>query len=1127
MLAPSQHEEWERTRPSYKDGYISPYAALQTDIEEGIRRPRTAQSSIHPGNGRLYAGGSWMASSMSNLHDSGFRGFDSGSRPASRASLRKAEASLRADYLVRNISATSLAAPPPPSRLGDSTTSLALDATPRPSTAHSVRRFGHSSASTSISTLSRKPSLDINAAAAAADISTPTFGIGAPPKSPLGQFELASPIRSDTASLFGDDTPEKIAHEITSRITREEEMAKARIVEEERRRAQAELEAQRRQNMEASRSMTVVACPSPPASVEGENEKPVIFVPGPNSSPRLPGRPFQQPDGRRPGPGPRGQAPMYGPAGQRPGPGPGPGPRPQPSPRPPISTAPINERPGSRGGRIFRPEGPSSSPSPGLPPLAVARERDVNQGGNVMGPPQRRDGSQPRKAPVSQKLLIPQSTNDPVRGTTTTTNSVLKATPRSPLFQQMNPFDVHSDEENDDDDKAEFTKTHTTTTTTTTATTAEDRRAPYGIPSPPLSHRQRPNDEDHDKDEEEESMPVIRTVRAKRDTILVGGPGRTSLGLQIEEFERTLQQAQAMSALENKMSDLDVSNAVGGCFGAAAAAIATGSGTRSRAGSNCSSNYSEISESPMTIEPALVSPKPFPLSPRPIGPAIRSHHHPTPSDITSPLERPSLEARSERTFGPYRRETDESCVTNQSGRRPTLEERPESPAAGAARALRPRIGGPAVVAASGLRRPTWEEYGKVKINTSLAGRNVHRPSPDEYGPVRIKRTESPFRSESSVSVASSTFRVDSPIIKAVRHGHGVGQDSEDSGSSTSNSVQTSRTNSPVPTTSTGSYSVFSPPPPAQPPSSAAKRIAATTTLPLPSVASSSSALSGLHSWQQPEWYGPAPTAPPSSPLPIPERSARRKNTAELGGSTNTPAAAAPTSKLDSSASIVPDIDANPNWPLPGPSTFVFPPPPPVPQHEAGAVESGFAARRSLFRDRRAPPAPLNIAATKYADDVGCGGELAAGGPWTPDAVRQPLSASPVEDGTMPPASSFLLARSSTAPSSGAAAQQQQGDDDGDELLQEDKSAAIGVARGLSIRYDRMREQERRGRGRTRQRQVAAAFGRVDEDADAAAATTTTTISSSTHTSPPPTTTTTTADSRQTAEADEVRIEGSD
>lgn len=683
----------------------------------------------------------------------------------------------------------------------------------------------------------------------------------------------------------------------------------------------------------------------------------------------------------------------------------------------------------------------------------------------------------------------------------TATGPATKVPPRSPLFQHMNPFDVHSDEENDDKDESATNTTKNTNmnskSSTTTAAHIEDRRAPYGIPSPPLSHRQRPSDDpqqtqqEDEEGEEEEGMPVIRTVEAKRDTMVVGGPGRSSLGLQIEEFERTLQQAQAMSALENK-ADLTNSPTV--------------VGTRSRADSNRSSNYSEMSESPMTIEPPLVSPKPFPLSPRPMAPAIRSH--PTPADIMtsgSPLQRPSLEARSERTFGPLRRETDESSAT---GRRPTLEEKPESPVTVAVRP-RPRIG-----VAAALRRPTLEEHGKAKVNTptsALAGR-VHRPSPDEYGPVRIKRTDSPFRSESSFSVGSGTLRMDSPILKVVRHGHGIRHGSEDSGSgrsgTTSNSVQTSRTNSPVPM-STGSYSVFSPPPPPPPPQQQQQQqhqqppVLSAVKL-LANFPSSSSLNNSL---QQPEWFGPAPTAPPTSPLPIPERSVRRKNTWEMGTTTppQAPLARSFTTSastgLASSASIVPDIDANPNWPLPGPSTFVFPsPPPPVPQQRSASpnvsntIESGFAARRSTLRDKRAPPAPLNIAATKYADEVVNG---ANAGPWTPDAAvpqqqqqqqQQPTSPS-FEDRRILPAAT-LLSRPSTAggydSGIGTAVVPQNeflSDEEVEEEEEEDKSAAIGVARGPSIRYDRKREQEGRGRTRERiqrQKQMAAAW-RVDEE----------------------------------------------
>lgn len=968
-----------------------------------------------------------MASSMSNLHDSDFRSVASsllgntatvtaGSRPGSSLKSARSEANLRADYLKNNISSTSLAAPPPPAAsLGD----LGLDTPPRPATAHSMRNLGSNST---------KPSLEISVA----KISTPTFGTCAPPlKSSLGQYEpLASPVKSDTTSLFGDETPESIAQEIASRIAREEEMERLKTISKEedkkKRLVQAELEAQRRRNVDASKQTMVY--PSPPASIESESDKSGATSNASRSSPRLLGGSFQDMNRR---------------------------PVPRPGPRPQVSGTNVSddERPGSRAGRVFRVDG-SSSPasSPRLPSSSSSSSRDAFQGSNAS--PQRRMGNPAREAPGPQMLRPQGATEAPIS----------KQPPRSPLFQQMNPFDVHSDDDEIDDKKSPAHANATATANTTTFQ-AEDRRAPYGIPSPPLSHHQRPSDE------EEESMPIIRTVEAKRGTILVGGPGRTSLGLQIEEFERTLQQAQAMSALENKAGHLS-STSLRPSF---EIMTSSGNGMRHRADSNASSNYSEMSESPMTIEPPLVSPKPFPLSPRPMGPAVRSQNNAL-ADAHPSQERPSLESSSERTFGPYRRETDDSAQTT---RRPTLDDLPESPASSTTRQpLRPRM---KPLAAGPMRQPTLEEYGKTKVSTGRGG--VHRPSPGEYGPVRIKRTESPFRSESSFSNGSGsnkTFRMDSPILKVVRNG--LRQDSTDS-SDVTESVATSRTNSPVPTTSTGSYSVFSPPQSASTSTTAAKRTANFPT-----------SLASLHPLQ-PEWYGPAPTAPPTSPLPIPERSARRKNTLEVR---STPSQGKPVLSpgLASSASILPNTDANPNWPLPGPSAFVFPAPtamsasPPQRQQlSAGNVESGFGARRSLLRDKRAPPAPLNIAATKYSDEGDLTGAVGANsGPWTPDAIPSAHCTSPtsLEERRILPTSTILRPSTAGDGSSIKASRNMEATFQQNDFFGEDKSSAIGVARGLSIRYDRMREREGRGRSRTRdrvkQKQLAAAW-RLDEQDD--------------------------------------------
>lgn len=935
------------------------------ELKATIARPRTAQS--YQGARGLYPGGA------TNLSDTDFRGVGgglvgtsatiaagSGLKPELALKTFRSETNLQLSLGTMNSSSTSLAMPP--RKFGDA----GNDMSPRPGTAHSMRglRDRATPLNTSLANMS-------------------TLTLGGPPMSPLGQFELESPIKSDTESLLGDE-PEKVADEITARIAREEELARKRIVNEERRRVQADLEAQSKRNFQPAGPTT--AYPSPPASIEGERDLPALLIPGPKPAPKTPAL-YQDMRVASKGSSTNTRAADHD-SGSHP------------------EESPIGDE---RSNRMIVSSPPSTEgPLPVVLRTLAPGAVDIAQAQSGRGGRGKKDED---LSPETQ-LLNPQGSREPVRGATVPGAS---KSPRSPLFQQLSPFDIHSEEEDEDNEPI---------------TDHRATNAPYGLPSPPLSHRTRPSDE-------EEGLPILRMVEAKRDTILVGGPGRTSLGLQIEEFEKSLQQAQAMSALEKRpLAGIDLRI-----------------GTRSRANSNGSSNYSDMSESPMTIEPPLVSPKPFPLSPRPMSPGGRLRT--TAADVAPP-GRPMLEVNKPQSpLAPARKMT----ADIQTMRRDALEDRPESPAG---RPLRPRVG-PAAP-----RRPTLGEYGAVKVSAAgaLDGR-VRRPSPDEYG-VQIKRAEAPLR-------AASPFRADSPcdvestVLKDVRH-----VITPDHMSYGSGSASTSRANSPVlVSTGSGSYSVFSPPQ------------TATVKRPVPPRSIN------------PEWFGPAPTAPPTSPLPIPERSARRKNTLELAAQrqqdqsmpklTPAPTTIPESPGLASSASIVPDTDSNPHWPLPGPSPSFSTSP---------RSEGGFTARRSLFHDKRAPPAPLNIAATKYADEMGLGGN---GGPWTPDMVAAfggPLAITPAERAKTanghrervetPVDSGFDFLKGDPAllgrePGPGPGPGQPT-----DAVLDgEDKSSAIGVARGLSIRYDRLREVERRARGHDRAKRILPAW-RLEEEAIPAA-----------------------------------------
>lgn len=757
-----------------------------------------------------------------------------------------------------------------------------------------------------------------------------TPGVAGPQRSPLGQLELMSPVRSDSESLLGED-PEKFAQDISDRVTQEEKMARMKNEVEEKRRIQAELEATARRNSEASRPKTAGGYPSPPASVTSDYIVPPVLVPGQRSGS------FAGAAAREARPASSGRD---NPSSHL---------TPAPGPRKQDSTT-GSMRSISRG-RQPSVEGPqASSRSPLASVVAVAEDSAAVRG---------RSQTADNLSPVSSGSRA-QPSREPVRGAT------VPMPQRSPLFQQSSPFDIHNaDGPGEHEDGGEQPKID-----------YRAANAPYGIPSPPLSNRQRTS-------EEAESRPVIRSVMAKRDTLVVGGPPRQSLGLQIDEFEKTLQQAQTMTALEKGPSARTVSRSRGDSDGG-------------------SSNYSDISESPMTIEPPLVSPKPFPLTPRPTTPSARSNSYSR--DILQPSG-PTLGAR----WGTQ--PSSVGSITPTSGQQAdqTREETKDSPAG------RPRPTG-----AMPVKRPTVDEYGNMRVNAvaSMANR-IRRPSPDEYG-IQIKRSESPFRTES-------------PILKEVRNMSGT-----DISSDGLSSNDTSRSNSPLPS---HSHSVFSPPP-------LAKR--------------SFPPRSGYG-------HGPAPTAPPTTPLPIPEKSARRRKAQDTPGrhpQEKTIAAQGPASTplskspgLASSASIIPDLANNPNWPLPAPDASASS------SSSSVTADGGFGARRSLLRDKRSAPAPLNIAATRFAED--------AGGPWTPGDAgsdSRPKTAGGERKGSLIRVDTEFEWKEEYSTSSFDRQQQQPAHQVSSQVAAGDggsKADAIGMARGLSLKYDQEREQQKRGRAKER------------------------------------------------------------
>ncbi|POS75598.1 hypothetical protein DHEL01_v206006 [Diaporthe helianthi] len=913
--------------PQWKNDRTEVLLQCSGMLSPSSSRPGTAYSSRSSAR-RPFAAGenrNSAANSIWDHHDTEFRGVGAG-RIGSSASISAgsgpftpghglksfgSETNLQWSLGARNGSSTSLAVPRLPFGGGGGAVG------PRPGSAQSMHNGRE------------RPRVSLLDTSLVSDLTPGDAGLQ---RSPLGQLEFMSPVRSDSESLLGED-PEKFAQGISDRVTHEDKTARMKNELEQRRRIQAELESTVRRNSEASRPKTAGGYPSPPASVTSDYVVPSVLVSGQRSGS------FAGAASREARPASSGRDNLSSHLT------PAPGPRRQDS-------ATGSMRPVSRGGQpsVEGPQPSSRSPLSSVAPAMEGRSA-------IRGRRQTADNLSPASSGSRA-----QPSREPVRGATVP--AVMPQ--RSPLFQQSNPFDTHKadgpreDEDGDEQPQIDYRAAN----------------APYGIPSPPLSNRQRTS-------EEAESRPVIRSVMAKRDTLVVGGPPRQSLGLQIDEFEKTLQQAQTMTALEKGPSTRTVSRSRGDSDGG-------------------SSNYSDISESPMTIEPPLISPKPFPLTPRPTTPSARSTSYSR--DILRPIG-PALGPR----LGIQPGNVGSITPTSMQQGDQTREEMKGSPAG------RRRPTG-----AMPVKRPTVDEYGNVRVNAvaSMANRMIRRPSPDEYG-VQIKRTDSPFRTES-------------PILKEVRNMSGT-----DTSSDGLSSHNTSRSNSPLPN---HSHSVFSPPP-------LAKR-------PFPAPGSG---------------HGPAPTAPPTTPLPIPEKSARRRKARDTPGhhpqekttATQSPAST-PLSRspgLASSASIIPDLASNPNWPLPAPDASAS---------MSVTADGGFGARRSLLRDKRSAPAPLNIAATRFAEDTG--------GPWTlgdAGSESRPEAAGVERKGSLIRVDTEFEWKEEYSTSSLDRQQQQQptpADKVPSKLAAgdgESKAEAIGMARGLSLRYDQEREQQKRGRAKER------------------------------------------------------------
>ncbi|PSR83960.1 hypothetical protein BD289DRAFT_273304 [Coniella lustricola] len=400
------------------------------------------------------------------------------SRPGSAQSIHSVRsmgggwrsASKLSNLKAGNLSSTSLALPP----------DLAGDGARSP--ASSGSRPGSSQSNRDPAGAGRRPHLDVKTS----NLNPPSPSSG-PLPSPLGRYELASPVGSDAESLLGDE-PGKVADQIASRIVREEKLAKASGAgpapqpQPRPRPAQAGIpEVRHPPQMKASETQRKYSGPtrqpSPQARGGDERNMPSFLVPGAHTNRKPDASPTHH------------TSHSLGRATD-------------------VSFRDTSQGHISHDWRQRYGLGDDGASHHGRALNSTEADQARHRGGSNVDSAHR-DKSQQRPHPrkPEQGATVPGPTS-----------------PRSPLFRQRSPFDdARSDSDQDQD---------------LYSTGRNASHAPYGIPSPPLSHRHQLSDDNtttNNNDDNSSGTPIYRTVEAKRDTVLVGGPGRESLGLQIEK----------------------------------------------------------------------------------------------------------------------------------------------------------------------------------------------------------------------------------------------------------------------------------------------------------------------------------------------------------------------------------------------------------------------------------------------------------------------------------------------------------------------------------------------------------------------------------------------------------------
>ncbi|KAK3905915.1 hypothetical protein C8A05DRAFT_30216 [Staphylotrichum tortipilum] len=489
-------------------------------------------------------------------------------RPHSQISLRvkphASEINLRARFGANNGSSTSLAVPAPGfgARFGannGSSTSLAA-----PTPGFSARFGANNGSSTSLAApgpgFGSRPGTPnkanwVNPLDVHFMRSVPS---GPPtPKSPLaGSMQLPptpTADRAETGSVFGEDADDMVQSVMASVKKREEEAqeAKKREQELEKQRETARLDMERlerQKSTESNLSGRRPSAPQIPLPEALEKSSPEPALPAPIFRGDFDARPGSRNGPKRPPQLHQGPPPS-GPPTQC---------LPQPPGQGPPRQAPLASS--SQGPAARAPQAPYSPP--GAPPRSLAAQQDVSQkvfrpyrppplqGSGPLGPLQDglRSPSPPLSTPGVEEFRQSTAFRSPPR------NERPAMFHREPESFARNGRGISSPERRGTEPFVRNARDISSPERRGTEPLISTLASPSTVTSPAGSIRRMSLD---DEPIEQFARPIIQNVWGLRDTLTLNTPRRHSLSMKIEEFEKTLvnaQKAQAQQAMPGSRS---------------------------------------------------------------------------------------------------------------------------------------------------------------------------------------------------------------------------------------------------------------------------------------------------------------------------------------------------------------------------------------------------------------------------------------------------------------------------------------------------------------------------------------------------------------------------------------------